>query len=235
MKDTKTIPIDSVIPNDWNDNVMGEDMFEHLGLTMSRFGNLQPILVWDRRKSTDYSGKMIIVDGEHRWRAAKDNGDTEISCVIIDDKYLIEIGQILHEAGLLDFPMPKDIDDDMFRSIAGSLTMLMNDIKGQPDPIKRAQTFEMVNKKLTVPQMSQILKTPEQIIESHKTLLSMDEEAIEAHTKVINQKSATNQVTLFLNEEEFDVFQEAIKKTDMKDHTAGVMFMARKFIGDDSG
>lgn len=70
-----TVPIDSVKPNSYNPNVMDAQKYTALKTIIERFGFLQPILV-------DKDG--IIIDGEHRWRAMKELGKTEIECVVYD-------------------------------------------------------------------------------------------------------------------------------------------------------
>lgn len=57
------IPFDEITPNDYNPNRQSEHEFELLIKSMREDGFTQPILVMSEGK--------IIVDGEHRWRAAK--------------------------------------------------------------------------------------------------------------------------------------------------------------------
>lgn len=67
---------DSIYPNDYNPNRQTERDFELLLSSMTEDGFTQPILV--QRKTN------IIVDGEHRWRAAHRLGLTEIPVVFTD-------------------------------------------------------------------------------------------------------------------------------------------------------
>lgn len=66
---------DEVYPNGYNPNVMAEDKYTALKELISRFGFLQPILI---------SREGEIIDGEHRWKAMKDLGHTDISCVVFE-------------------------------------------------------------------------------------------------------------------------------------------------------
>lgn len=63
-----------VVPNAWNPNQMSERKYASLRLDMERNGwvKSQPLLVW----ATDERNRLknIIVDGEHRWRAANEVG-----------------------------------------------------------------------------------------------------------------------------------------------------------------
>lgn len=57
------VPIDSLVPNSYNPNRQSEHDFDLLLKSMRTDGFTQPILL--RRENSE------IVDGEHRWRAAK--------------------------------------------------------------------------------------------------------------------------------------------------------------------
>jgi len=77
--DTLTIEyvsIDSIRPNDYNPNRQSEHDFELLCRSMMEDGFTQPIIVIKSNRE--------IVDGEHRWRAAKTVGYKEIPVVFVD-------------------------------------------------------------------------------------------------------------------------------------------------------
>lgn len=67
------VPIDSVKPNSYNPNRQDDREFELLKQSMREDGFTAPIVVQADTKE--------IVDGEHRWRAARDIGITEIPVV----------------------------------------------------------------------------------------------------------------------------------------------------------
>lgn len=77
-------PIDSVKPNDWNPNVFTEFEQKALAYGMKQDGWLasHSLLIW----RTDEKGKTknLILDGEHRWTAAKSIGFTEGPMVFLD-------------------------------------------------------------------------------------------------------------------------------------------------------
>jgi ParB-like chromosome segregation protein Spo0J len=70
------VQIDSIIPNDYNPNRQSDHEFELLCRSIEEDGFTQPVLV---NKNT-----LKIVDGEHRWRALKALGYTEIPVVLSD-------------------------------------------------------------------------------------------------------------------------------------------------------
>ena len=85
MKRIKVIeryPIDRIKPNPWNPNRMEDWQIEKLKESIKRFGFVDPVLV---RPSSDPDADYEIIDGEHRWRAAKEMKLKEIPVVIIED------------------------------------------------------------------------------------------------------------------------------------------------------
>lgn len=69
------VPIDSLTPNEYNPNRQSEHEFDLLKRSIQEDGFTQPVLVMRDGK---------IVDGEHRWRACKALGHTEIAVVKVD-------------------------------------------------------------------------------------------------------------------------------------------------------
>ena len=70
------LPVDSVRPNQYNPNRQSAHDFELLCKSIAEDGFTQPIVV---QKDT-----REIVDGEHRWRACKALGFTEVPCVLTE-------------------------------------------------------------------------------------------------------------------------------------------------------
>src|SRR3990167_3334570 len=75
------VPVESIHPNEYNPNRQSEHDFELLQRSMKDDGFTQPIIV---QKNPDGSSSGIIVDGEHRWKAAKAIGYKEIPVVFVD-------------------------------------------------------------------------------------------------------------------------------------------------------
>ena len=70
------VPMDSITENDYNPNRQSDHDFELLLKSMSTDGFTQPILV--------LRGSRLIVDGAHRWRAARTLGYAEVPVVFVD-------------------------------------------------------------------------------------------------------------------------------------------------------
>ena len=69
------IPVDTLKPNSYNPNRQSEHDFELLCASMKEDGFTQPVVCLK---------DLTIVDGEHRWRAARQLGFTEIPVVKVD-------------------------------------------------------------------------------------------------------------------------------------------------------
>ena len=74
--DITLIELNRIIPNDYNPNVVSEDILAKLRQEIGQKGLCEPILV--RGRDNGY----VIVDGEHRWRICRELGWEEIPCII---------------------------------------------------------------------------------------------------------------------------------------------------------
>ena len=64
------LPLAALTPNDYNPNVQPPPEARLLAISLLEDGWTSPVVVFD-----DGSGVLIIVDGQHRWRTARDNAD----------------------------------------------------------------------------------------------------------------------------------------------------------------
>jgi len=101
----KQVQIDEIMPNPWNPNVQDKATFEKEKKSIQELGMLGSILV------RDYFGKYQILDGEHRWKAAKELGYTEMTVETMGE-----------------------ISDQQ----AKFLTIHLNNLRGKDDVFKRA-------------------------------------------------------------------------------------------------
>ena len=130
--------ISSLKANPWNPNEMGEKTQAFLVREIKRMGFLQPILI---------NKDGMIIDGEHRWRAAKDAGLKEIPVVQID------------------------VDDNQARI----LTMNMNQIKGDNNPVKVAELIKELQTDFDDTTITNYLNFTKNEIESYNLILSLPE------------------------------------------------------------
>ena len=78
--DITMIAVDKIRPNNWNPNVIPEDVLRKLRAEIEKKGMCEPIHVRTHEKTGAYE----IVDGFHRWSIAKEVGLTEIPAIIQD-------------------------------------------------------------------------------------------------------------------------------------------------------
>ena len=76
---TQLVAINDIVPNPFNKNSMGAQYFAALKaqLADSEVGFTAPIIV-RRHPDQDSSARFQIVDGEHRWRAAREVGYSKV-------------------------------------------------------------------------------------------------------------------------------------------------------------
>ena len=141
-------PIGFFEPNPWNPNSMGPFEYGKLLESIERFGFTDPITV--RVKG----GKFQVIDGEHRLRAAKDKGLTDVpylSVGEVSDEEAISLGIVLNElkgrhdpkqlGALLDDLLSKGSPEEMLRgmpftdeALKGLTSLSSFDWSSLPDP-----------------------------------------------------------------------------------------------------
>jgi hypothetical protein len=106
---TQVVPIEKLRPNSWNPNKQSDFIYAKEKNSIQTFGFVDPVTV--RENGEDYE----IIDGYHRWQAAKDLGLKEIS--------INNLGKIT-EAN------------------AKKLTIILNELRGEYDPLKLAEVIK---------------------------------------------------------------------------------------------
>lgn len=131
------VPIGEVHPNDWNPNEQTPFIFEKEKQSILKHGFLDPIDV----RSVAKEGQRVyeIVDGEHRWRAAKELGMTEIP--------VNDFGNV-------------DIDT------AKQLTIIRNETRGQARRDKLAQLIQDLSLNMSIEDLKLNLPFAEPEIDS---------------------------------------------------------------------
>lgn len=118
------VPVDKIRPNAWNPNVQDEATFRRELASIRRFGFVDPIIV--RVDGSTYE----IIDGEHRWKAAKELGFEEIP--------VFDIGPIgNHEAQ--------------------QLTVVLNELRGKPQEKKLAELLRGLVASSSVDELVEVL------------------------------------------------------------------------------
>lgn len=102
------IDIELIYANPWNPNIESEFIFSKLKKNIQEYGFNDPVLVTERKAK---QGQYIIIDGEHRWKAAKELGYTKLPVEIMSD---LESGKPMHDFDIqfLTVQMNKGGEDD---------------------------------------------------------------------------------------------------------------------------
>ncbi len=119
---SKVVPIDSIRPNRWNPNVQSDFIYQKAKDSIEEYGFIDPVLVrtLTKEERTDDIVVYEIIDGEHRWKGAKEKEYTEIK---------------IEDYGELN---PYD---------AMLLTMIMNNTRGKDDILKRVELISQLESK----------------------------------------------------------------------------------------
>ena len=142
----KIVKINEVYPNDYNPNVMDEKTFILVKRSIIEEGMIGGIIVREEK------GKLIIIDGEHRWKAAKELGFEEIPVIILD----------------------KDLPESMIATIN------FNKLKGEFDTLKLAGVIAEINKVYSLEEIEEKLGYTKEEIEGLNKLNDFDFNSLEA-------------------------------------------------------
>lgn len=110
--------------NPWNPNVMDEQMFAKEVRSITDHGFIDPITV------REHAGGFQIIDGAHRWKAAKQLGIAQVPAT--------NLGSITDEK-------------------AKKLTILYNELRGQPEPVRLAHLLKDLALTSSVAQLAEEL------------------------------------------------------------------------------
>ena len=109
----KTCSLADLVPNKYNPNRMEDDLYKVLVSNIKRDGMLQPLLV---------NADLVIIDGEHRWKASKEAGLTEVECVVVEsseEEAKLKSIAFNHVRGVYEF----DALSSVINSLTGSVEL----------------------------------------------------------------------------------------------------------------
>ena len=127
------LAIDSLRANPWNYNVQTEDEFAKLLASMRRHGFGAPIVVRTLAK-----GVREIINGEHRWRAARELGHRTVP--------VFDLGKL----------------DD---AAAKQLCIVLNELNGVPDEVRLADLLRDLAKQSSVAELAVVMPYSERELE----------------------------------------------------------------------
>ena len=185
--------------NDYNPNEMIDSVFNHLKAEIERVGFIDPVAV--RRKEDE---KLVVVDGEHRLKAAKDVGLQQIPVIILD------------------------INEDE----AKLQTINLNQIKGEINPIKFAKLLDNLSVKFSDTDLTNYLALSEAELKGYKALMDSEDINLEESVRVIKDKPTLNEIKLILDDEQFDIVDRAIQKSGVIDRTDAMISICKTYLGE---
>lgn len=119
-----SVALDRIVPNPWNTNQMDSSLFNKELSSLKKWGQVAPITV--RTRGSDYE----IIDGEHRWKAARQLGWKEI---------------LVWDVG------------DMSDADAKQLSLVLNRLHGVDDPLRLRDLLRDLTTSEPLPDLLEVL------------------------------------------------------------------------------
>ena len=148
----EVIDVEKIRPNDYNPNAMPAAVYEALVGSIKKRGFKSAIYV----RQADEDGFYTIVDGEHRWQAAKESGFLEVPCVVL----------------------PATQDEAMMDTIS------MNQLRGNMVPVALAMVIAELSKRIPIDVLERELGFEKHELTDQMELLKLPddiEKTIEMH------------------------------------------------------
>jgi ParB family chromosome partitioning protein len=209
----KKIAIGKIVANNWNPNIMSEKKFASLVSHIAKKGMVQPILVRPhkavKRELNEFEKQVLdkvpspefeIIDGEHRFKAAKQAGLTEIDCVVIE------------------------LDD----AHAMMTTIAMNNIKGYMQDLPLAGIIDQLNKQgIDIQKLSEEMAYEEREIKNYLRLL---EAPTDFSGMVEHPEDRPITLTFVVWPAQEKVISEALSKTGIDSKANALSVICKKFL-----
>jgi len=215
----KEIPIEKIQVWDKNPNTMSKLVFEELKKQIEKYGMLGGIVVRKNGK-----GGYIIVDGEHRFLAAKELGQKKIPCYVVEmDEVdaLVDSIRFNNLAGEID---KKELKEKIKEIEASIDSIRFNNLRGIPDRYLMALNIYELQKKYDKDKLRKVLvldkcryarflKTIDIIKKFEKERKQFDNEVEKAIPKAVL-------ITFILAYDEANFVRETLKEFDKDENKA---------------
>jgi len=150
--------ISKLEPNEWNPNEQSDFIYLREKRSIEKFGFVMPVLV------REVGDKLEILDGEHRYRAMREIHAEGIDIFTTPEKdHKIPKGKIaVKNLGV--------VSD----SAAKQLTILMNELHGEADTIKKADLIKGLADEVDFADLAELLPYPEDELKNLIDLADFD-------------------------------------------------------------
>jgi ParB/RepB/Spo0J family partition protein len=208
IHEVKIVKASQIRKNEYNPNVVSDEIMEQLVRRIEEEGFLQPLIL----RNIPPEGDVIyeIIDGEHRFNAGLALGYDELPAIIVD----------------------KDLPNAMISTIN------MNKLRGDFDTLKLAEVIHQLNKVYTIDELETMLGYSTDEMEGLDKLLNFDPEQFSLEHNDFEQKTDEEleeyDIQLYCNKEQFDVITEAFDLTGL-DNNAESMYLISKFYLEQNG
>lgn len=197
--EAKLLNIDDVIKNEWNPNVMDDRIYEQTVKNIREEGFVYPILVRSPEK-----GKYMIIDGEHRWKAAKELGYTQIPAIILD----------------------KNMPDAMVATIN------FNKLRGEFDTLKLAEVIHTLMKEFTIEELEEKLGYTESELTGLDSLREFDFDQYDKGEAPEGEEltSEEQKFELILTSKQMKIVETALNATEKEDQAEALVVICLHFL-----
>ena len=184
----KTIDVNEIRLNKYNPNVMEPELMTQLNERMKEEGILQPTLL--RHIEPNGKIKYEVVDGEHRYLAAKNIGYEEIPAIVLDKK----------------------LPEAMISSIN------MNKLRGEFDTLRLAEVIHTLHKTYSIEELERKLGYTSEQVKGLENLLEYDFDSFnDEGVKLEENMPEEYEFKNMLNAKQNRIIEKAIKITKKED------------------
>lgn len=208
IHEVKIVKGSQIRKNEYNPNVVPDEIMEQLIKRIEEEGFLQPLIL----RNIPPEGDIVyeIIDGEHRFNAGQTLGYDEFPAIIVD----------------------KELPDAMISTIN------MNKLRGDFDTLKLAEVIHQLNKVYTIDELESMLGYSTDEMKGLDTLLNFDPEQFNLEHADFEQKTEEEleeyEIQVYVDKEQYDVIMEAFDSIDSTD-TAESLYLISKFYLEENG
>lgn len=201
----KMVALSEISPNNYNPNEMDQVKFDTLKKELREEGFLVPLIL-RAEANPKKSNKYIIIDGEHRWKAAVAEGYVDAPCIIVDKK--------LSEAKLA--------------------TINLNNLRGQFDSIKLAHLITDLNKTYSLEELELKLGIPSNELHGLQELAELDlSDTQKSEGELDFSESKDDEKIKFevlLTDTQYKIINTALSKAKTTDPAEALKFICLEFL-----